>query len=203
MLTTNWENLDLQAAGSAGKFSNIIKTLGKIQKSAEPQVQSEEIKLDDKKTAKKPKQKQVSQKVPEPVIEPVEEAEDDLEGALVLKSSPWIFRVAGLEQDAPVTAARLPTFTTNMPKSGTLTIETLSGPGHALNRYFRDWVEKPLVRQVQLVILDPTGVPIETWSGDAVPIAMGFSEHNVFEEDPWVTQVAFSLSNIRIEETKL
>lgn len=202
MLTTNWENLGPHASG--GRFRNIIKTLGKVEQVTKKSVPVEEqVAPIEEKPARKTRQKKEAAQAPAPEIEAVEEIDEVEDGAVVLKSSPWIFRVAGLDKDAPVTAARLPTFTTNMPKSGTLTVETLSGPGHALNRYFRDWIEKPVTRQVQLHVLDPVGDPIEVWSGDAVPIAMGFSELNVFEEDPWVTQVAFSLSNIRIEETKL
>ena len=111
-------------------------------------------------------------------------------------------RVDGLNLDVPLTSLKLPTFTTGMIDQGTLTIETVNIPEIALNSYFRTWLMKPLPRRLQLKIVDVSGKDVETWSMLAVPGAMGFSELDVQDDSPWVTQVAFSISEINIEPAK-
>ena len=58
---------------------------------------------------------------------------------------------------------------------------------------------KPLPRRLKLQIVDVVGKPIETWGMTAVPGVMGFAELDVQDDAPWVTQVAFSVTEIKIE----
>lgn len=126
------------------------------------------------------------------------QADEVHEEGFTVKRVPWILRVDGLDVDIPLTGIKLPTFTTGMIDRGDMTIETINVPEIALNSYFRSWLMKPLPRRVQLKVLDVTGKDIETWGMTAVPGAMGFSELDVQDDAPWVTQVAFSLSEIKI-----
>lgn len=138
---------------------------------------------------------------PQPETQLVDEVTDSEEGFTV-KRVPWVLRVEGLDVDIPLTGIKLPTFTSGMIDRGDMTIETINVPEIALNNYFRNWLMKPLPKRVQLKILDTAGKDIETWSMSAVPGAMGFSELDVQDDAPWVTQVAFSISEIKIEPTK-
>ena len=64
------------------------------------------------------------------------------------------------------------------------------------------WLMAPKPRKMELRILDGVGSDVEKWSLIAVPGAMGFSELDVQDDAPWVTQVAFSATEIRIEACK-
>lgn len=124
--------------------------------------------------------------------------EEHDEGFMV-KRVPWVLRVDGLDVDIPLTGIKLPTFTTGMIDRGDVTIEIVNLPEIALNSYFRGWLAKPLPRRLQLRVLDVMGKDIETWGMTAVPGAMGFAELDVQDDAPWVTQVAFSVTEIKIE----
>lgn len=148
---------------------------------------------------RKRKMKDLATPPPEPVDEVIEEdAAGESEGFTV-KRPPWIMRVDGLNLDIPLTGLKLPMFTTGMIDRGDVTIETINIPEIALNSYFRSWLMKPLPRKVQIKVLDGAGSDIETWSFSAVPGAMGFSELDVQDDAPWVTQVAFSMTEIQIK----
>lgn len=138
---------------------------------------------------------------PEPVEVIVEEEveEDGESEGFTVKRPPWIMRVDGLNLDIPLTGLKFPMFTTGMIDRGDVTIETINIPEIALNSYFRSWLMKPLPRKVQIKVLDGAGSDIETWSFSAVPGAMGFSELDVQDDAPWVTQVAFSMTEIQIK----
>jgi len=129
---------------------------------------------------------------------PTEEAEDDADG-FVVKRSPWLLRVDGLDVDIPLTGVKLPMFTTGMIDRGDLTIETFSSPEIKLNSYFREWMTKPIPRRLELRILHTDGSNIERWTFNATPAAMGFGELDVQDDAPWVTQVAFSITEIKIQ----
>jgi hypothetical protein len=131
--------------------------------------------------------------------EEIEEEDDDGSGGFVVKRVPWILRVDGLDVDIPLTGIKLPTFTTGMIDRGDVTIELVNLPEIALNGYFRSWLMKPLPRRLKLQVVDVVGKPIETWEMTAVPGAMGFAELDVQDDAPWVTQVAFSVTEIKIE----
>jgi hypothetical protein len=149
---------------------------------------------------RKKKMKDLTEPPPEPIVEQVEvEEEDEQSEGFVVKRPPWIMRVDGLDLDIPLTGLKLPMFTTGMIDRGDVTIETINIPEIALNSYFRSWLMKPLPRKVQIKVLDGAGVDIETWSFSAVPGAMGFSELDVQDDAPWVTQVAFSMTEIQIK----
>jgi hypothetical protein len=155
---------------------------------------------EEKKRKRKIKEPEVSQ-LPEP-----EELEADAEheGGFVVKRTPWVMRVEGLDADVPLTGLKLPMFTTGMSDRGDITIETINIPEIALNSYFRSWLMTPKPRKVTLRILDVVGVDVEQWTMVAVPGAMGFAELDVQDDAPWVTQVAFSATEIKIEPvTKL
>ena len=134
--------------------------------------------------------------------EEIEEEDDDGGGGFVVKRVPWILRVDGLDVDIPLTGIKLPTFTTGMIDRGDVTIELVNLPEIALNGYFRSWLMKPLPRRLKLQVVDVVGKPIETWGMTAVPGAMGFAELDVQDDAPWVTQVAFSVTEIKIEPAK-
>lgn len=139
--------------------------------------------------------------VPEPQPEsvPAEDSVDEGEGGFVVKRVPWILRVDGLDVDIPLTGIKLPTFTTGMIDRGDITIELVNLPEIALNSYFRGWLMKPLPKRINLRVLDVSGRDIEVWGMTAVPGAMGFAELDVQDDAPWVTQVAFSVTEIRID----
>jgi hypothetical protein len=61
---------------------------------------------------------------------------------------------------------------------------------------------KPMPRKLTLKIFDVLGAEVEQWTMVAVPGAMGFSELDVREDGPWVTQIAFSATEINIDPTK-
>lgn len=148
---------------------------------------------------RKRKMKDLATPPPEPPEEEVEEeATEETEGFTV-KRPPWIMRVEGINLDIPLTGLKFPMFTTGMIDRGDLTIETINIPEIALNSYFRSWLMKPLPRKVQIKVLDGVGSDIETWSFSAVPGAMGFSELDVQDDTPWVTQVAFSITEIQVK----
>lgn len=129
-------------------------------------------------------------------------ADESHDEGFTVKRVPWILRVEGVDIDIPLTGIKLPTFTSGMIDRGDMTIETINVPEIALNNYFRNWLMKPLPKRVQLKILDTAGKDVEVWSMSAVPGAMGFSELDVQDDAPWVTQVAFSISEIKIEPAK-
>ena len=147
------------------------------------------------------KMKDLATPPPEPVEVIVEEEveEDGESEGFTVKRPPWIMRVDGLNLDIPLTGLKFPMFTTGMIDRGDVTIETINIPEIALNSYFRSWLMKPLPRKVQIKVLDGAGSDIETWSFSAVPGAMGFSELDVQDDAPWVTQVAFSMTEIQIK----
>jgi hypothetical protein len=149
------------------------------------------------KRSKKP----TEQPPPPPVIEEeeedLEELEEDPEG-FVIKKSPWIMKIEGNNQDIPLTGVKFPMFTSGMIDRGELTIETINAPGNRLNQYFRAWLSSPRPRKMEIRAVDPVGAPIETWTLQATPAAMGFSDHNVREDDPWTTQVVFTVSEVKI-----
>lgn len=124
---------------------------------------------------------------------------DSEEEGFIVKRVPWTLRVDGLDVDIPLTGIKLPTFTSGMIDRGDVTIETINVPEIALNSYFRGWLSKPTPRRVQLKVLDTGGNLIETWSMLAVPGAMGFGDLDVQDDSPWVTQIAFSINEVKIE----
>jgi hypothetical protein len=156
--------------------------------------------VSEEKKSKK-KMKDLTTPSPEPVEVIVEEEveEDGESEGFTVKRPPWIMRVDGLNLDIPLTGLKFPMFTTGMIDRGDVTIETINIPEIALNSYFRSWLMKPLPRKVQIKVLDGAGSDIETWSFSAVPGAMGFSELDVQDDAPWVTQVAFSMTEIQIK----
>ena len=154
-------------------------------------------------------EKKRKRKIKEPTINPVPEAEEveaeaeeTHEEGFTVKRPPWIMRVEGLNLDVPLTGLKLPMFTTGMIDRGDITIETINIPEIALNSYFRSWLIAPKPRKMELRILDGVGSDVEKWSLIAVPGAMGFSELDVQDDAPWVTQVAFSATEIKIEPCK-
>jgi hypothetical protein len=151
---------------------------------------------DEKKRVRKRKEPEVSQ-IPE--VDDLKVDEPHEEGGFEVKRPPWILRVEGLDLDIPLTGLKLPTFTTGMIDRGDITIETINVPEIALNSYFRSWLMKPLPRRIEIKVLDGVGKDVESWQATAVPGAMGFSELDVQDDAPWVTQVAFSVSEIKIE----
>lgn len=138
-------------------------------------------------------------KILEAVAEAVEEVVEEAEKGFTMKRSPWIMRIEGLSADVPLTGIKLPTFTSGMIDRGDLTIETINVPEIALNSYFRSWLMKPLPRKIEIKVLHSDGTPIETWAMQATPGAMGFGELDVQDDAPWVTQVAFSVVDVKIE----
>jgi len=149
---------------------------------------------------KKPLKK--SQKL-EPVLPPApsvsDVSEQGSEESPEIFAAPWILRVAGLKTEIIVSAMKLPTFTTGMLSKGEATIEVANSPQMPLNAYFRTWMAAPSPRNIELDVLASTGEKIEVWKMSAVPAAMGFSEFSTIAEDPWSTQVMFSVSDIKIE----
>ena len=147
------------------------------------------------------KMKDLATPPPEPVEVSIEEevGEDGEAEGFTVKRPPWIMRVDGLNLDIPLTGLKFPVFTTGMIDRGDVTVETINIPEIALNSYFRSWLMKPLPWKVQIEVLDGAGADIETWSFSAVPGAMGFSELDVQDDAPWVTQVAFSMTEIQIK----
>jgi hypothetical protein len=136
----------------------------------------------------------------------IKEAEESVEaevpaGAVALKQMPWSMKVENLEADIPITAAKLPNFTSGMLNSGDLAVETLNMPTSSFNQYFRTWLGTPKPRRVELHALTTLGESVERWKMTLVPIAMGFSEFDTMEEDLWTTQIAFSASDIEIIPT--
>ena len=146
---------------------------------------------EEKKVLKKSRAQQ-----PAPVL--VEEVAVE-ENELQPESSPWAMRIAGLKLEIPVSAMKLPTFTTGMINKGEATIELINSPELSLNAYFRAWMAAPSPRAIELDVLDSVGEKIELWKMSAVPAAMGFSEFSTMAEDPWSTQIMFSVSDIKIE----
>ena len=146
---------------------------------------------EEKKVLKKSRAQQ-----PAPVL--VEEVAVE-ENELQPESSPWAMRIAGLKLEIPVSAMKLPTFTTGMLHKGETTIELINSPELSLNAYFRAWMAAPSPRAIELDVLDSVGEKIELWKMSAVPAAMGFSEFSTMAEDPWSTQIMFSVSDIKIE----
>lgn len=146
---------------------------------------------EEKKVLKKSRAQQ-----PAPVL--VEEVAVE-ENELQPESSPWAMRIAGLKLEIPVSAMKLPTFTTGMLHKGETTIELINSPELSLNAYFRAWMAAPSPRAIELDVLDSVGEKIELWKMSAVPAAMGFSEFSTIAEDPWSTQIMFSVSDIKIE----
>ena len=146
---------------------------------------------EEKKVLKKSRAQQ-----PAPVL--VEEVAVE-ENELQPESSPWVMRIAGLKLEIPVSAMKLPTFTTGMINKGEATIEIINSPELSLNAYFRAWMAAPSPRAIELDVLDSVGEKIELWKMSAVPAAMGFSEFSTMAEDPWSTQIMFSVSDIKIE----
>jgi hypothetical protein len=122
-------------------------------------------------------------------------------GAVALKQMPWSMKIEGLETEIPITAAKLPNFTSGMLNSGDLAVETLNMPTCAFNQYFRSWLGLPRPRKVELHALTTLGESVERWKMNLVPIAMGFAEFDTVEEDLWTTQIAFSASDIEIVPT--
>jgi|688.fasta_scaffold1112927_2 hypothetical protein len=153
---------------------------------------------EEKKRKRKIKEPTVTQ-VPE-VEEPIIDEEQE-EGGFEVKRPPWLMRIEGLDLDIPLTGLKLPMFTTGMIDRGDFTIETINVPEIALNSYFRSWLMKPAPRRVELRMLDGIGKDVERWTMLAVPGAMGFSELDVQDDAPWVTQVAYSATEIKIEPT--
>ena len=146
---------------------------------------------EEKKVLKKSRAQQ-----PAPVL--VEEVAVE-ENELQPESSPWAMRIAGLKLEIPVSAMKLPTFTTGMLHKGETTIELINSPELSLNAYFRAWMAAPSPRAIELDVLDSVGAKIELWKMSAVPAGMGFSEFSTMAEDPWSTQIMFSVSDIKIE----
>lgn len=146
---------------------------------------------EEKKVLKKSRAQQ-----PAPVL--VEEVAVE-ENELQPEGSPWAMRIAGLKLEIPVSAMKLPTFTTGMLHKGETTIELINSPELSLNAYFRAWMAAPSPRAIELDVLDSVGEKIELWKMSAVPAAMGFSEFSTIAEDPWSTQIMFSVSDIKIE----
>lgn len=146
---------------------------------------------EEKKVLKKSRAQQ-----PAPVL--VEEVAVE-ENELQPEGSPWAMRIAGLKLEIPVSAMKLPTFTTGMLHKGETTIELINSPELSLNAYFKAWMAAPSPRAIELDVLDSVGEKIELWKMSAVPAAMGFSEFSTIAEDPWSTQIMFSVSDIKIE----
>jgi hypothetical protein len=137
---------------------------------------------------------------PTRAVEETEEIEVPA-GAVALKQMPWSMKIEGLEADIPITAAKLPSFTSGMLTSGDLAVETLNMPTSSFNHYFRAWLGLPKPRKVELHALTTLGESVERWKMTLVPIAMGFAEFDTAEEELWTTQVAFSATEIEIVPT--
>lgn len=150
---------------------------------------------------KKPLKKAQKQEAPAPQPEPPvsDINSQDLDESTEVLGTPWSLRISGLKLEIPVSAMKLPTFTTGMLSKGEATIEINNSPELSLNAYFRAWMAAPSPRAVELDVLGATGEKIELWKMNAVPAAMGFSEFSTMAEDPWSTQVMFSVSDIKIE----
>jgi hypothetical protein len=150
-------------------------------------------------------EKKRKRKIKEPTIAQVPEVEELVadeeheEGGFEVKRPPWLMRIEGLDLDIPLTGLKLPMFTTGMIDRGDITIETINVPEIALNSYFRSWLMSPKSRRVTLKMLDASGAEIELWTMTAVPGAMGFAELDIQDDAPWVTQVAFSAAEIKID----
>ena len=150
---------------------------------------------------KKPLKKAQKQEAPAPQPEPAVSdinSQDPEESAEIL-GAPWVLRIAGLKREISLTGMKLPTFTTGMISSGDATIEFANSPEMALNTYFRHWMSTPTLRDITINTFDFVGNAIETWKMQAIPVAMGFSEFNIASDEPWVTQVAFTVSEISVE----
>ncbi len=144
----------------------------------------------------------ISKAAPKVDPTPVESEVDEVPaGAVALKQMPWSMKIEGLEAEIPITAAKLPNFTSGMLNNGDLAVETLNMPTCAFNQYFRSWLGLPRPRKVELHALTTLGESVERWKMNLVPIAMGFSEFDTVEEDLWTTQIAFSATDIEIVPT--
>ena len=150
----------------------------------------------------KKRKRRIKEPVASQIPEPEElEADEPHEGGFVVKRTPWVMRVEGLDVDIPLTGIKLPMFTTGMIDRGDITIETINVPEIALNSYFRSWLMAPKPRKVTLKMLDVAGIEIEQWTMTGVPGAMGFAELDIQDDAPWTTQVAFSATEIQIKPT--
>lgn len=145
---------------------------------------------------KKPSEKPSRLKVKKAEVAPT--AADLKEDAVMQLCAPWVLKVDGLAEGIPLTGMKLPTFTTGMVSRGDVTIEFMNSPEMALNVMFRSWLMSPSARSLEVNTFDAEGRAIETWHMQAVPIAMGFSEFSILSDEPWVTQVAFSVSDMKI-----
>jgi len=133
------------------------------------------------------------------ILEAVAEAVEEVDEGFTMKRSPWVMRIKGLNADIPLTGIKLPIFTTGMVDRGDLTIETINVPDLRLNSYFRSWLMKPTPRTIEIKVLHVDGAPIEKWTAEAIPGLMGFGELDTQDDAPWATQVAFSVTSVKIE----
>lgn len=142
-----------------------------------------------------------SKKEPEPELieEEIVEGDDQEPEGFMIKKAPWVMKIDGSDHAIPLTGVKFPMFTSGMIDRGELTIETINTAGNSLNHYFRTWLGAPRPRKVEIEALDSTGLPLEHWTFSAVPAAMGFADHNVREDEPWMTQIVFSVSEVKIK----
>jgi len=137
---------------------------------------------------------------PEVILPPIDEVNmQSLEESPEILAVPWVLQIAGLKHQIQLTGMKLPMFTTGMISRGDATVEFANSPEFAFNTYFRSWMTSPTSRDITINTFDFVGTPIETWKMQAIPVAMGFSEFNIAADEPWVTQVAFTVSAISVE----
>ena len=153
---------------------------------------------EEKKILKKPRSKSLLPVVVETIEDIIVVDEPDNQPDI----APWSMRIAGLKTEIIISAMKMPTFTTGMLNRGDITIEVVNTPQIPLNAYFRLWMATPSLRAVELDVFDADGDKIEMWKMNAVPAVMGFSEFSTFAEDPWATQIMFSVSDIKIEASQ-
>jgi len=112
---------------------------------------------------------------------------------------PWTLQIEGLDMLIPLSAMKLPMLSVGSADNGDMLVETLNVPGNTLNFYFNSWLRSPSYRNIRINVLDTIGTPLEVWKMEAKPSVMGFSQLNIQEDAPWVTQVVFVTRDIKIE----
>jgi hypothetical protein len=137
--------------------------------------------------------------IDEPVLLSESDGEEEGEEGFVVKRMPWTLQIEGLDMLIPLSAMKLPMLSVGSADNGDMLVETLNVPGNTLNFYFNSWLRSPSYRNVSINVLDAIGTPLEVWKMEAKPSVMGFSQLNIQEDAPWVTQVVFVTRDIKIE----
>lgn len=70
--------------------------------------------------------------------------------------------------------------------------------GGAMNSSLQDWVFDPKPRAGKLQFLGPTGVADETWTFNAIPMSVTFSDLDYAEADPLMTILKILLTDFTI-----